>query len=119
MSNEDTATPARRPLPMPGMAAICLYLLLLAGIIILGVVSEQHYPPFFLFFAAVFMTASAGMTLSFRWGWVLALAAVFLLTAYNLWIFTAHHDFAPLAQGLLNLVFFLYLVRPEVRAHLR
>jgi hypothetical protein len=119
MSNDTSATPPRRPLPLPGMAAICLYLLLLAGIIILGVVSGQHYPSVVLVFAAIFMTASAGMTLSFRWGWVLALAAVFLLTGYNLWIFSAHHDFAPLAQGLLNLVFFLYLVRPEVRAHLR
>ncbi|HEY1986554.1 MAG TPA: hypothetical protein VGG85_14155 [Terracidiphilus sp.] len=119
MSHEGSATPPRRPLPLPGMAAICVYLLLLAGIIVLGVVSGQHYPFFFLIFAAVFMTASAGLTLSFRWAWALALAAVFMLTAYNLWIFTAHHDIPPLAQGLLNLVFFLYLVRPEVRAHLR
>jgi hypothetical protein len=118
MTNGGCATP-RRPLPLPGMAAICLYLVLLAGVIIVGVVGGQHYPAFFLIFAAVFMAASAGMTLCFRWAWSLALAAVFLLTAYNLWIFSAHHDLPPLAQGLLNLVFFLYLVRPEVRAHLR
>ena len=53
MTNESGATP-RRQLPLPGMAAICLYLVLLAGVIILGVVGGQHYPAFFLIFAAVF-----------------------------------------------------------------
>ena len=109
---------ARRPLPLPGMAAVCLYLLLLAGVIILGVTQGRHYPPVFLLFAAVFMTASAGLTLSFRWAWALALGAVFSLSGYNLWIFSAQHQFSALVQGLLNLVMFLYLIRPEVRAHL-
>jgi len=119
MSGEENGSPRRRPLPLPGMAAICLYLLLLSGVIILGVASGHHYPPLFLFFAAVFMTASAGLVLNFRWAWALALAAVFLLVGYNAWLFSAEHGPAPLVQGLLNLVMFLYLIRPEVRAHLR
>jgi len=53
-----------------------------------------------------------------RWAWALALSAVFLLTVYNLWIFTSQRQFPALVQGLLNLVFFLYLVRPEVRERL-
>jgi hypothetical protein len=44
---------------------------------------------------------------------------VFLLALYNGWIFTMQHQFPAAAQGLLNLVFFLYLIRPEVRARLR
>ena len=55
----------------------------------------------------------------FRWAWALALAAVLLLAVYNLWIFSSVHQGAALVQGLLNLVFFLYLVRPEVRERLR
>jgi hypothetical protein len=51
--------------------------------------------------------------------YLLALAAVFLLVVYNLWIFSTQHQGAALVQGLLNLVFFLYLVRPEVREKLR
>jgi hypothetical protein len=47
------------------------------------------------------------------------MAAVFLLVAYNLWIFASQHQGPALVQGLLNLVFFLYLVRPEVRVKLR
>lgn len=114
----DTSRSGRR-LPLPGVAAICLYLLLVAGIIIVGVAGGQHYPAFFLVFAALFMTASAGLMSSFRWGWALALAAVFLLCCYNAWIFSQQHQAPPAVQGLLNLVFFLYLIRPEVRTRLR
>ncbi|HXR38864.1 MAG TPA: hypothetical protein VN776_07210 [Terracidiphilus sp.] len=106
-------------LQLPGLAAISLYLVVLAGVIILGVVVGRHYPPLFLIFAAGFITASAGLLMLFRWAWALALAAVFLLVVYNLWIFSSQHQGAALVQGLLNLVFFLYLVRPEVRERLR
>jgi hypothetical protein len=100
-------SPAERPLPvraellpLPGLAAIALYLLVLAGVIVVGVVGGRHYPPLFLMFAAAFIT-------------------VLLLVVYNLWIFSTL-DLAPaLVQGLLNLVFFLYLVRTEVRTRLR
>ena len=106
-------------LQLPGLAAIGLYLLILAGVIILGVVAGRHYPPNFLIFSAVFITASGGLVMLFRWASALALAAVFLLVVYNLWIFSTLHQGAALVQGLLNLVFFLYLVRPEVREKLR
>jgi hypothetical protein len=106
-------------LALPGLAAISLYLLLLSGVIILGVVGGRHYPPLFLVFAAMFITACAGLLRLLRWAWALALAAVFLLAVYNLWIFTSLHQLPALVQGLLNLVFFLYLVRTEVRERLR
>jgi peptidoglycan/LPS O-acetylase OafA/YrhL len=112
--------PPRRALPpLPGMAAISLYLLALAGVILVGVADGRHYPPLFLIFAAGFMAASAGMMRLRRWAWALALAAVFLLAVYNLWIFSTQHQGPALVQGLLNLVFFLYLVRTEVRKRLR
>jgi hypothetical protein len=106
-------------LPLPGLAAISLYLLVLAGVIILGVVAGRHYPPLFLVLAACFIAASAGLILLLRWAWALALGAVFLLAIYDLWIFFSLHELPTLVQGLLNLVFFLYLVRTEVRAKLR
>jgi hypothetical protein len=106
-------------LPVPGVAAICLYLLLLAAVIIIGIVDGHHYPTLFLCFSAAFLTASFGLLLLLRWAWALALSAVFLLAGYNLWIFSSLHQFQALVQGLLNLVFFLYLIRPEVRSRLR
>jgi hypothetical protein len=117
-ANPQPQPPKRELLPFPGLAAISLYLLVLAVVIVVGVVSGRHYPPLFLFFAVGFIASSAGLLRLLRWAWALALSAVFLLTVYNLWIFTSQHQFPALIQGLLNLVFFLYLVRPEVRERL-
>ena len=107
----------RRPL-LPGVAAISLYLLLLSGVLIIGV-AGGHYPPVFLVLPAAFIAASAGLLMLLRWAWALSLSAVLLLACYNLWTFSTHH-FAPgLVQGLLNLVFFFYLIRTEVREKLQ
>lgn len=119
MSDESKPPQVRRELPLPGVAAICFYLLLISGVIILGVVSGGHYPPIFLLLAALFLAASGGLVVGFRWAWAIALAAVFLLTAYNGWVFTTQHQVPAAIQALLNLVFFLYLIRTEVRARLR
>jgi hypothetical protein len=114
----DAGSRPRLQAPLPGLAAIALYLLLLAGTIILGVVAGAHYPPVYLVFAALFITACAGLLMQFRWAWALALAAVALLATYNFWIFSGRHAAPALVQGALNLVFFLYLIRPEVRSRL-
>ncbi|MGA3160043.1 MAG: hypothetical protein ABSC77_02420 [Terracidiphilus sp.] len=113
------AAPRRNRLPLPGMAAISLYLLLLSGVIIVGVVAGHYYPPIFLVVAAGFIAAAAGLLLLLRWAWAMALGAVFLLVVYDLWIFSIQRELPALVQGLLNLVFFLYLIRAEVRAKLR
>jgi hypothetical protein len=119
IEKSDRTAPWRSELMrLPGLAAISFYLLVLAGLIIVGA-AGGHYPPVFLLFSALFLTASAGLLLMFRWAWALALAAVFLLAIYNLWIFSTQHQGAAVVQGLLNLIFFLYLVRPEVREKLR
>jgi hypothetical protein len=123
VENEDKIAAPQRQLPgvlrFPALALICLYLFALAMVIILGVVAGGHYPPLFLIFAAGFIAASGGLLMLFRWAWALALAAVLMLTLYNLWIFTSLHQGAALVQGLFNLIFFLYLVRPEIRQRLR
>jgi hypothetical protein len=111
--------PAQSILALPALAAISLYMLVLAGVIIVGVAAGGRYPPVFLVFAAGFIAASAGLMLLLRWAWALTVAAVLLLAAYNLWIFYARREGPTLVQGLLNLVFFLYLVRTEVRTKLR
>jgi hypothetical protein len=105
-------------LPLPGLAAIALYMLLLAGVSILGVVNGA-FRPGYLLFSAFFITAALGMLRLLRWAWAMALAAVVLLVAMFTWRFTTGHQFPYLVQGLLNLVFFLYLIRPEVRSKLK
>ena len=112
------AEAAKSILQLPGLAAISLYMLILAAVIVFGVVSGGHYPPLFLVLAALFIAASAGLMKLFRWAWALTLAAVLLLATYNLWLFSKLQQGSMLVQGLLNVVFFLYLVRAEVRGKL-
>lgn len=104
--------------PLPGVIAISLYLLLLSVVIVVGAVGG-HYPKLFLILPVFLLAACGGLLMLFRWAWAMALAAVLLLSAYHLWIFAHMHVAPSLIQGLLNLVFFLYLIRTEVREKLR
>jgi hypothetical protein len=120
--NENPDEPVPQPvktsvLQLPGLIAISLYMLALAGVIAVGV-AGGHYPALFLILAVLFISASAGLMKLFRWAWSLTLAAVLLLAIYNFYIFSAAREFPSLVQGLLNFVFFLYLVRTEVREKL-
>jgi len=118
-SPASTPPPPRRTLlPLPGLAAIALYMFILAGVIVVGVVSGSHYPPIFLIFSVFFFTASGGLLMLFRWAWAMALAAVVLLAGYYLWSAIGLHQPLLIVQALLNFVFFLYLIRPEVREKL-
>jgi hypothetical protein len=103
---------------LPGLIAISLYMIVLAMINILGVASGQARPAY-LIFSALFIAAALGLLMLLRWAWALALSAMVLLVALFLWKFAASHEFPFAIQGLLNLVFFLYLVRIEVREKLR
>ena len=103
---------------LPGLIAIAFYLLLLSVVIVIGVMGG-HYPVLFIVLPVFLMAACGGLLMLLRWAWAMALAAVLLLGAYNVWIFARMHLGAALIQGLLNLVFFFYLVRTEVREKLR
>lgn len=111
-------SPRRAVLPLPALAAIALYMVVLAGTGIVGV-AEGHVPPLYLVFSAAFVTAALGLLMLLRWAWALTLAAVLLLAALFSWRFATGHSPAYMVQGLLNLVFFLYLIRTEVREKLR
>jgi hypothetical protein len=114
-----TSVPPKRELvPLPGLVAISFYLLLLAVAIIVGVVGG-HYPVVFVLLPVFLFAACGGLLMLFRWAWAMALAAVLMLGGYNVWIFAHLRLFPALIQGLLNLVFFFYLVRTEVREKLR
>jgi hypothetical protein len=115
----EATTPAgAKVLPLPGMIAIALYMLVLAAVVSFGVVGG-HLPRLLLILAPLFVAASFGLLRMFRWAWALTLSAVLLLMTYNLWIFFEQQQAPGAVQGALNLIFFFYLVRPDVRARLR
>ncbi len=105
-------------IPLPGLATIALYMLILAGFNILGV-AKGDAGPVYLIFSAAFIAAGGGLLMLFRWAWTLTLAAMVLQMGMFLWKFSIDHNGAFIAQGLLNMVCFFYLVRPEVRERLR
>jgi hypothetical protein len=105
-------------LNFPGLVAIGLYMFLLAGGIVLYVV-QGYAGPLFLVFPVLFIAGGLGLLFLLRWAWALTLTAVTLLAAWYMWSFFTQHSPGFLVQALLNLVFFLYLVRTEVRAKLR
>jgi hypothetical protein len=110
--------PANAIFRFPALAAIGLYMLILAAVVILGVVT-RHFPPLYLLFPVLFIAAGLGLLMLLRWAWALTLAAVVMLIGLFLFQFTRTHVPSMLIQGLLNVVFFLYLVRTEVRGSLR
>jgi hypothetical protein len=113
------AKPQRREwLPLPGLAAIALYIFVLACVSVVGVVGGK-FPPLFLLFSILFIAAAFGLLMLFRWAWALTLGAVVMLVALFGWKFAVERQAPFIVQGLLNLVFFLYLVRSEVRSKLK
>ena len=103
---------------LPALIVIALYMFVLAGINVVNVANGLARSPY-LVFSAAFFTAALGLLLLFRWAWALALAAALFLSGLFFYRFATQHETGSILQGGLNLVIFLYLVRPEVRASLR
>jgi glycerol-3-phosphate acyltransferase PlsY len=113
-----TPPPASKPLPLPGMAGIALYMLALSAVIAFGVLGH-HYPPLVLIVSGLTACASFGLLRQQRWGWALSLAATFLLMLYQFYVAFRLHQVPAGFMGVLNLVLFLYLIRPEVMERLK
>jgi hypothetical protein len=105
-------------LKIPGLIAISLYMLLLSGVTVVSVV-ERRAGMVYLVFSILFVAGALGLLLLLRWAWALTLAAVAILSGSFLWEFSLQHLYPSLVKGLLNLFFFLYLVRDDVRSKLK
>lgn len=110
-------------LPLPGMAAISLWMLALALIGVAGVLTGR-YPSGgarvgILILCTVFAAAGLGLIRVRRWGWALALGAIFCSMCFGCYSLFRFHQGQWLVMVVINLVFFLYLVRPEVIGRLR
>ncbi len=110
-------------LPLPGMAAISLWMLGLALLGVAGVLTG-HYPPGgarvgILILCSVFAVAGLGLMRLRRWGWALSLGAAFLSMCFGCYSLFRFHQVQWVVMAVINLVFFLYLVRPEVVERLR
>jgi hypothetical protein len=106
------------PQSFPGIAAIGLYMFLLCVVGLVGV-TRHALPPVALVFSTAFAVAGQGLLRRKRWGWALTLAAVLLAATWALWIVFRLHQLSMLGMAAVNMILFLYLVRPEVRERMK
>jgi uncharacterized membrane protein (DUF2068 family) len=106
------------PKLLPGIAAIGLWMFALCLIGLIGV-TMHRLPLVVLILCAAFAAGGQGLLRLKRWGYALSLAAVFLSMLYGTWVLLRLHQLPAIVMVTINLVFFLYLVRPEVRERMR
>lgn len=98
---------------LPGMAVIALWMLALCGLGLVGVFTRRLPWPAVLL-CVLFAVAANGLLKLKRWGWALTLAAAFLSMTYGAYMLFRFHQIPMIVMLVVNLVFFLYLIRPEV-----
>ena len=113
-----TAPDVPRKVPLPGMAVISIWMLAQSAIGAFGVL-HHVFRPEVLILSVVFAAAAVGLLRQQRWGWALALAAAFLSMCWGSYAMFRLHQGQWVVMAVVNLVFFLYLVRPEVLQRLK
>ncbi|MBW4027719.1 hypothetical protein [Acidipila rosea] len=104
--------------PLPGMAVIAIWMAALCFLGLYGVITH-HLPMIATIVCALFAAAAHGLVRQMRWGWALTLAAAFLSMTYAVWLMVRWHQSPAIVMAVVNLIFFLYLVRPEVIERLK
>jgi hypothetical protein len=108
---------------LPGVAGICMFMLVVSLVGVIGVFNGQFsgtaarygvLPVSTMIVVGVF-----GLLRFKRWGWALVLGGTLMLSLGYLFMSRVLHNPGMLVMAGLALCFFLYLVRPEVRDRLR
>jgi hypothetical protein len=103
---------------LPGMAGIALWMLGLAIVGVIGVLTG-HYPAigakvFILTLSTFFAISGLGLIRRRRWGWALTLGGIVLAMTFALYSFMHQRQSQWFVMSVANFIFFLYLIRPEV-----
>lgn len=108
---------------LPGVAGICMFLLFVTMLNVYGAVSGAYGVGRARYGVLGVCTLLAvgifGLLRMRRWGWALVLGGCLLLAMGDGFYFQKTHAGFFAVRGLFELVFFLYLVRTEVRERLR
>jgi uncharacterized membrane protein (DUF2068 family) len=107
-----------RSRPLPGVAAIGLYMFLMCALWLVPI-SRGQMPKFMLILCVAFAAAGQGLLRQKRWGWAMSLTAIFLAGIQEMWRVAEYHELLMLAAAAFNMILFLYLIRPEVRTRMR
>jgi len=108
---------------LPGVAGIALFMLVLTMVNAFAALTGKFGAGSAKYGVLALCTLLAagvfGLLRLQRWGWALVLGGCLTLCVGNLFVFEKTHAGPYLVQGLFALLFFLYLVRTEVRDRLR
>ena len=107
---------------LPGVAGICMWMLVVATVGVFGAlrgVYTGHSRYVVLPVCTMIVVGVFGLLRLRRWGWAVVLAGTLLLSFGYGYIARTQGTPALWVMSLLNLCFFLYLVRPEVRERMR
>ena len=104
---------------LPGVAGVALFLLVLTLLNVFaavrGAFGSSSIKYGVLALCTILVIGLFGLLKMRRWGHAIVLAGCLLLSASYFYVFTRIHQPATIVQGMFMLLFFLYLVRPEVR----
>ena len=107
---------------LPGIAGICMFLIFMTMMNVYaglrGAFGEGVSKYGVLTLCTLLAVGIFGLLRLKKWGWALVTAGCMLLSAGDLFLFSRTHAGFFLVRGLFSLVFFLYLVRTEVRERL-
>jgi len=108
---------------LPGVAGICLFLLFFTMVNVYAAIRNAYGTGFgkygVLTICSLLAVGIFGLLRLYRWGWALVLAGCLLVASGDFYFFSRTHVPFFLVRGAFELVFFLYLVRTEVRERLR
>ncbi len=108
---------------LPGVAGIAMFLLVLALMntiaALKGVYGGGAGRAGVLALCTLLVVGVLGLLRMLRWGWAIVTAGSLLLAVGYLYVFERTHLGPAVVQSLFGMVFFLYLVRTEVRERLR
>jgi hypothetical protein len=104
---------------LPGIAGVAMFLLLLTLLNVFAALNNVFGGSYgkygVLALCSILVAGLFGLLKMRRWGYAIVLAGCLLLSASYFYVFTRLHQAPSIVQGLFMLLFFLYLVRPEVR----
>ena len=123
IAKRDSAAPRALPGMLPGMALIAMYLLVLSMLNAFAAINNRFngnsakYSV--LGVCTLLLVGIFGFLRMRRWGWALVTVGCLLMAAGYFFAFSRTHIPPYVVQGLFDLVFFLYLVRTDVRERMR
>ncbi len=108
---------------LPGVAGICLFMIFMTMVNVYAAlhgaygVGRGKYAV--LAICSLMAAGLFGLLRLAKWGWALVTAGCLMLSLGDFYFFEKSHVGFFLVRALFSLLFFLYLVRPEVRERLR